>query len=67
MGEVMMENIILEWNGDKVSYFVDGDSKNPTIVCLHGLAGSAYYSFSELSKKNRNTPLKERCERGYYY
>ncbi|MCM3691391.1 alpha/beta fold hydrolase [Neobacillus niacini] len=46
-----MENIILEWNGEKVSYFVDGDSKNPTIICLHGLAGSANYSFSELSKK----------------
>lgn len=46
-----MENIILELNEGKVSYFVDGDSRKPTIVCLHGLAGSAYYSFSELSKK----------------
>jgi hypothetical protein len=25
MGEVIMENIILEWNGEKISYFVDGD------------------------------------------
>jgi hypothetical protein len=24
MGEVMMENIILDWNGEKISYFVDG-------------------------------------------
>lgn len=49
-----MENIILELNGDRVSYFVDGNSRNPTIVCLHGLAGSANYSFAELSKKLSN-------------
>lgn len=42
---------MLEWNGDRVSYFETGDRQNPTIVCLHGLAGSAAYSFLELSKK----------------
>jgi pimeloyl-ACP methyl ester carboxylesterase len=49
-----MENIILELDGAKLSYFAAGDYKNPTIVCLHGLAGSAYYSFAELSKKLSN-------------
>ncbi|PAE39152.1 alpha/beta fold hydrolase [Bacillus sp. 7884-1] len=41
-------------DGAKLSYFAAGDYKNPTIVCLHGLAGSAYYSFAELSKKLSN-------------
>lgn len=49
-----MENIILELDGAKLSYFAAGDYNNPTIVCLHGLAGSAYYSFAELSKKLSN-------------
>ncbi|MDQ0430308.1 pimeloyl-ACP methyl ester carboxylesterase [Planomicrobium stackebrandtii] len=31
-----------------VSYYEYGDVKNPTIVCLHGLAGNSFYSFGEL-------------------
>ena len=50
-GELNVGNFILELDGYNVSYYEKGDCKNPTIVCLHGLAGSAVYSFSELSHK----------------
>lgn len=32
-----------------VNYYEHGDKKNPTIVCLHGLAGNGFYSFGELA------------------
>ncbi|WKA55988.1 alpha/beta fold hydrolase [Planococcus shixiaomingii] len=32
-----------------VSYWEYGDERNPTIVCLHGLAGNGFYSFGELA------------------
>jgi pimeloyl-ACP methyl ester carboxylesterase len=47
----MMENELMELDGKTVSYYVGGNRDKPTIVCLHGLAGSATYSFSELSEK----------------
>ena len=31
-----------------VNYSEYGDKRNPTIVCLHGLAGNGFYSFGEL-------------------
>lgn len=31
-----------------VNYLEFGDAKNPTIICLHGLAGNGLYSFGEL-------------------
>lgn len=31
-----------------VNYLEFGDTKNPTIICLHGLAGNGLYSFGEL-------------------
>lgn len=46
-----MEHHFLEMNGNKVSYYEGGNREKATIVCLHGLAGSAEYSFSELSKE----------------
>lgn len=45
-----MENFILDIDGKKVSYYLAGDREKPLIVCLHGLAGSAAYSFSKLSE-----------------
>lgn len=49
-GEFNMTHLFFELDGYKVSYYVKGNDKKPTIVCLHGLAGSAIYSFSEISK-----------------
>lgn len=46
-----MEHRYLEIDGKKVSYYMEESSDKPIIVCLHGLAGSAIYSFSELSKQ----------------
>lgn len=46
-----MESSIFELEGKRVSYYSVGNSEKPTVVCLHGLAGSAVYSFSELSHK----------------
>lgn len=43
-----MKNNVLELDGKKVSYYEEGDREKPLIVCLHGLAGSADYSFSTL-------------------
>lgn len=43
-----MKHSFLELNGYKISYYELGNRDKPTIVCLHGLAGSATYSFSEL-------------------
>jgi len=45
-----MEQRSLELDGKNVSVYFEGNSEKPTIVCLHGLAGNAMYSFSELSK-----------------
>ncbi|PLT28053.1 alpha/beta fold hydrolase [Peribacillus deserti] len=45
-----MENYLLDVDGQKVSYYEEGKSEKPTIVLLHGLAGSSRYSFFELSK-----------------
>ncbi|WP_419887494.1 alpha/beta fold hydrolase [Neobacillus niacini] len=49
-----MKNYIIELEGKKVSYYIEGDPEKPLIVCLHGLAGSAAYSFSTLSEKLSN-------------
>jgi pimeloyl-ACP methyl ester carboxylesterase len=46
-----MEHRYMELGGHRVSYYMEGSREKPTIVCLHGLAGSAIYSFSELSKQ----------------
>ncbi|WP_286163963.1 alpha/beta fold hydrolase [Bacillus sp. AFS088145] len=45
-----MQNIILSIENKKVSYYEYGNKENPTIVCFHGLAGNAMYSFEELAK-----------------
>ncbi len=46
-----MKHSMLELAGNKVSYFEAGNREKPAIILLHGLAGSAAYSFSELSQK----------------
>jgi pimeloyl-ACP methyl ester carboxylesterase len=46
-----MKNYILELDGKKVNYYTEGDPEKPLIVCLHGLAGSAAYSFTNLSQQ----------------
>lgn len=33
-----------------MSYYEYGNIENPTIVCFHGLAGNAIYSFEEIAK-----------------
>ncbi|XRG80296.1 alpha/beta hydrolase [Rossellomorea sp. GAMAL-10_SWC] len=45
-----MQNVILSIENKKVSYYEYGNKENPTIVCFHGLAGNAIYSFEELTK-----------------
>lgn len=43
-----MENVLLDIDGIQLNYYICGNVKGPTIICLHGLAGSATYSFAEL-------------------
>lgn len=45
---------MLDIEGKKVSYYLKGNPDKPLIICLHGLAGSADYSFSVLSQKLAN-------------
>lgn len=45
-----MQNVILSIENKKVRYYEYGNKENPTIVCFHGLAGNAIYSFEELAK-----------------
>ncbi|MFC4408930.1 alpha/beta fold hydrolase [Chungangia koreensis] len=40
----------IEVEGKTVSYTEWGEEDRPVLVCLHGLAGSAFYSFSVLQK-----------------
>lgn len=53
---------MIQWKGEKrmkkhkittqnglVNYYEYGDAKNPSLVCLHGLAGNGLYSFDELA------------------
>lgn len=44
-----MQNHEITTQSGVVSYYEYGNSKNPTIVCLHGLAGNGIYSFGELA------------------
>jgi pimeloyl-ACP methyl ester carboxylesterase len=46
-----MKHQKMELDGKTVSYDEAGNRKKPVLICLHGLAGSAAYSFSELSQK----------------
>ncbi|MCM3671621.1 alpha/beta hydrolase [Mesobacillus maritimus] len=43
-----MKEHLLQLDGFELSYYETGSPSAPTMVCLHGLAGSALYSFSEL-------------------
>lgn len=43
-----MQNHKITMQDSVVNYYEYGDSKNPTLVCLHGLAGNGIYSFGEL-------------------
>ncbi|MCM3584551.1 alpha/beta hydrolase [Mesobacillus maritimus] len=43
-----MKEHLLQIDGFELTYYETGSQSAPTIVCLHGLAGSALYSFSEL-------------------
>lgn len=43
-----MPNHQLKTQDGTVNYDEFGDKKNPTLVCLHGLAGNGFYSFGEL-------------------
>lgn len=43
-----MQNYKLETPEGMVNYYEEGDSSNPTLVCLHGLAANGFYSFGEL-------------------
>jgi pimeloyl-ACP methyl ester carboxylesterase len=45
---------MLNIENKKVSYYEYGNIENPTIVCFHGLAGNANYSFAELAKILKN-------------
>ncbi|MFB7142796.1 alpha/beta fold hydrolase [Gottfriedia sp. NPDC056225] len=45
-----MQNVMLNIENKKVSYYEYGNKENQTIVCFHGLAGNAIYSFAELAK-----------------
>lgn len=47
MSEIM-QNYQIETTNGTVNYYECGDPKNPTIICLHGLAGNGFYSFAEL-------------------
>jgi pimeloyl-ACP methyl ester carboxylesterase len=44
-----MKNILLELEGNCLSYYVGGNPENPTLIGFHGLAGSALYSFTQLA------------------
>lgn len=44
-----MQNYTITTQDGIVNYYEYGDAKNPSIVCLHGLAGNGLYSFEELS------------------
>ena len=44
-----MQNIEMTTQEGSVNYYEYGDKRNPTIVCLHGLAGNGFYSFGELA------------------
>ncbi|MEK4522651.1 alpha/beta hydrolase [Psychrobacillus sp. FSL W7-1493] len=44
-----MENILLSDGCNTINYYEVGDRRNPLIVCLHGLAGNAPYTFDQLS------------------
>ena len=43
-----MHNLEITMQEGSVNYYEYGDKRNPTIVCLHGLAGNGFYSFGEL-------------------
>ncbi|MDN7243904.1 alpha/beta fold hydrolase [Planococcus shenhongbingii] len=43
-----MKNHQLTTEDGLVNYYEYGDAKNPSVVCLHGLAGNGLYSFEEL-------------------
>jgi pimeloyl-ACP methyl ester carboxylesterase len=49
-GDGFMENKLIEVDGKTVSYYESGDKCCPTIVLLHGLAGSAVYTFHEMTE-----------------
>lgn len=46
-----MQNREISTHSGKVSYLEYGDVSKPAIVCLHGLAGSGFYSFAELADR----------------
>jgi pimeloyl-ACP methyl ester carboxylesterase len=48
-GEIEMKHILLDLDGNSLSYYVTGDPWKPALVCFHGLAGSALYSFTQLA------------------
>jgi len=45
-----MNHTIIEIEGKSISYSEWGNQNQPTMVCFHGLAGSALYSFSVLQQ-----------------
>ena len=49
-----MKNHLLKINEVEVNYYEWGTQEKPTIVLLHGLAGSALYSFFELTQLLEN-------------
>ncbi|MGE6415145.1 alpha/beta fold hydrolase [Planococcus kocurii] len=44
-----MQNYKITTQDGIANYYEYGDAKNPSIVCLHGLAGNGLYSFDELA------------------
>lgn len=46
-----IQNLEITLKDGLVNYYEYGDKNNPTIVCLHGLAGNGYYSFGELAPR----------------
>ncbi|MCM3612441.1 alpha/beta hydrolase [Planococcus sp. MERTA32b] len=46
-----MQNREISTQSGNVSYLEYGDVAKPAIVCLHGLAGSGFYSFAELADR----------------
>ncbi|MER2262862.1 MAG: alpha/beta hydrolase [Psychrobacillus sp.] len=44
-----MNHKLLVDGDDTINYYEAGDRRNPLIVCLHGLAGNATYTFDQLS------------------
>ncbi|MGI2326800.1 alpha/beta fold hydrolase [Planococcus sp. YIM B11945] len=46
-----MKQRLLKKSGSTVSYYEWGNSANPSILCLHGLAGNGWYSFTELANQ----------------